>query len=118
MLSGVLLLAPAGAQAGADAKAGERTFAQCRACHKVAATGTSGIGPNLYGVAGRHAGTLPGFRYSPSMVAANRVWTDANLDAYLAAPARAVPGGRMAYVGLRNPVDRRNVLAYLKSVSR
>jgi len=101
-----------------DAKAGERVFAQCRACHKVDVTGTSGMGPNLNRIVGRRAGTLPGFRYSPAMTAANRVWNDATLDAYLASPAAAVPGGRMAFVGLRNPVDRRNVIAYLRSASR
>lgn len=101
-----------------DPVAGARTFAQCRSCHKLDATGTSGIGPNLKGVVGRRAGTLPGFRYSPAMLAANRVWNDATLDAYLAGPATAVPGGRMAYLGMRNPQDRRNVIAYLKSASQ
>ena len=52
------------------------------------------------------------------MVAAKRVWTDAALDAYLAAPAKAMPGNRMPYAGLSNPADRRNVIAYIKSMAR
>lgn len=118
-LAGLAAILPASAAAPrGDAAAGERVFLQCRACHKVDATGTSGVGPNLNRVVGRRAGTLPGFRYSPAMLAANRVWNDTTLDAYLAAPAAALPGGRMPFGGLRNPVDRRNVIAYLRSAAR
>lgn len=106
------------APASGDASAGERIFAQCRACHRIDASGASGLGPNLYRVVGRRAGALPAFRYSPAMAAANRAWTPAALDAYLAAPAKAIPGNRMAFIGLRNPADRRDVIAYLRSASR
>ena len=104
--------------AGGDAKAGEKVFVQCKVCHKIDASGSSGVGPNLNKVAGRKSGTLPGFKYSPAMVAAKRVWTDAALDAYLAAPAKAMPGNRMPYAGLSNPADRRDVIAYIKSMAR
>lgn len=121
---GLLLVVPGllqAASAHADdgrVNAGKKLYAGCVACHKLDASGTSGIGPNLHGIAGRRAGTVPGFRYSPAMVAWNRAWTDANLDAYLAAPARTIPGNRMPYVGMRNPADRRILIAYLKSASR
>ncbi len=109
---------PAGAAAGADANAGKRVYAQCIACHKLDASGTSGVGPNLKRVLGRRVGSLPGFRFSPAMAASTQVWTERSLDAYLAAPARAIPGSRMPFAGLRNPADRRNVIAYIKSVSK
>lgn len=101
-----------------DPAAGERIFAQCRVCHKVDASGTSGMGPNLYGVIGRRSGTHSGFRYSPAMVSANKIWTEAALDAYLLAPAKSMPGTKMAYGGLKKPEDRKTVIAYLKSRSR
>jgi cytochrome c len=106
------------AGAAGDPVKGKQVFVRCIACHKVDTSNTSGLGPNLNRVVGRRAGTLPGFRYSPAMAGANRVWTEANLDAYLAAPARAVPGNRMVFAGLANPADRQNVIAYLKSASR
>jgi len=123
IIIGILTLGAflAGAAASADSgdvKAGEKIFAQCKACHKIDASGSSGIGPNLNKVLGRKSGTLPGFRYSPAMVAAKRVWTDAALDLYLAAPARAMPGSRMPFAGLSKPADRRNVIAYIRSASR
>jgi cytochrome c len=101
-----------------DAAAGKLVYAQCMSCHKIDKSGKSGIGPNLYKVIGRRAGTLTGFRYSPAMVASGRVWTEEALDAYLISPAKALPGGRMPYAGLRNPADRANVIAYIKSVSK
>jgi cytochrome c len=101
-----------------DPVKGKTVFARCMACHKIDTSNTSGLGPNLNRIAGRRAGSLPGFRYSPAMTAANRVWNDATLDAYLTSPARAVPGNRMAFVGLANPADRQNVIAYIKSASK
>lgn len=101
-----------------DPAAGERIFAQCRACHKADASSTSGLGPNLYRIVGRRSGTYTGFRYSPAMVSANRIWTEAALDAFLLAPAKSIPGTKMAYGGLKKPEDRKNVIVYLKSRSR
>lgn len=104
------------AEAAGDPAKGKATFAQCAACHKVDATGRSGIGPNLWGVVGRKSGTLPGYSYSPAMKAAGKFWNDAALDAYLTAPGTAVPGNRMPFAGLKAPADRANVIAYLRTL--
>lgn len=125
-LLGVLAAAAAGisatvslaAGAAGDPVKGKTVFARCMACHKIDASNTSGLGPNLNRVVGRRAGTLPGFRYSPAMAGANRVWSEGALDAYLAAPARAVPGNRMVFPGIANPADRQNVIAYIKSAAK
>lgn len=115
IVASAIAAAPAAHAAGDPAK-GKATFAQCAACHKVDASGKSTIGPNLYRVIGRPAGSLPGFAYSPAMKAAKRPWTEANLDTYLAAPAKAIPGNRMPFAGLKDPAARANVIAYLKTI--
>lgn len=102
----------------ADPVKGKTVFARCMACHKIDTSNTSGLGPNLNRVVGRRAGTLPGFRYSPAMTGSGKVWNEAALDAYLTAPARNIPGNRMAFAGLPNPADRQNVIAYIKSASK
>lgn len=104
--------------AKADKEAGKRVFAQCAACHRIDASGSHGVGPNLNKVIGRRAGTVPGFRFSPAMAASNRVWSESALDAYLAAPMTSMPGSRMPFAGLRNAADRRNVIAYIKSAAK
>lgn len=103
--------------AGADPAQGERVFQRCFACHSVVAGEDKLPGPNLRGVVGRRAGTQPGFRFSPVLIEAGArglVWTRATLDAYLADPERFLPGTEMAMPGLREPVDRRDVIDYLE----
>ncbi len=110
------LAATTAAQAAPDAAKGKQAYGQCAACHKVDATGKSTIGPNLFKVAGRTSGTLAGFNYSPAMKAAKRVWNDKALDAYLAAPLTSMPGNKMPFAGVKNPADRANLIAYLKTL--
>jgi cytochrome c len=115
-----LAAAPLGV-ARADPRRGERVFQRCYACHSVVA-GEGGLpGPNLRGVLGRGAGTLPGFRFSPVMVDAGArglVWTRATLDAFLADPERVVPGTEMAMPGLPDAEDRRDVIDYLERAAQ
>lgn len=109
------VVAPAAHAAGDPAK-GKVVYAQCAACHKADASGRSTIGPNLWGVSGRMAGSVPGFAYSAAMKGVKKPWSDAALDAYLAAPMKAIPGNRMPYAGLKAPADRANLIAYLKTL--
>ncbi|MEM8799680.1 MAG: cytochrome c family protein [Pseudomonadota bacterium] len=100
------------AMAEGDAAKGEKIFNRCKACH-VLTPGGKKIGPSLYGVFGRTAGTLEGFKYSAAMSASNIVWSDETLSAYLENPRKYIPGNKMAFPGLRNPEQRADVIAYL-----
>jgi cytochrome c len=103
--------------ASADPARGERVFQRCFACHSVVAAEDTLPGPNLRGVVGRRAGTLPGFRFSPAMVEAcarGLVWTRAALDAYLADPQVVVPGTTMSMPPLTDGEARRDVIEYLE----
>lgn len=104
--------APAIAQ---DAKAGEKAFVQCKACHSVIA-GQNRIGPSLAGVVGRKAGTYAKFNYSAAMKAKAVVWNDATLDIYLTKPAAYVKGTKMAFAGIADAKKRKDVIAYLKTL--
>lgn len=90
-------------------------FNACRACHSVQPSGKSGLGPNLVGVVGRTAGTLPGFNYSPALKASKLKWDEKALDEYLASPTRKVPGSRMP-ISTPDPAKRAAIITYLKSV--
>ena len=109
-----LALAPA-AQAQ-NAEAGRTVFNQCRACHTIEAGGRNGVGPNLHAVVGRRAGAVEGFRYSAPMrtvAEGGLTWTPENLDRYLTNPKDLVPGGSMAFAGLRNEQQRKDLIAWL-----
>ena len=97
-----------------DAAKGEKLFAQCKACH-VAEAGKNRVGPSLWAVVGRTAGNIPGFNYSKANKESGVTWSEDVLFTYLEAPAKFMPGTRMAFGGLKNPQDRADVIAYLKT---
>ncbi len=98
--------------ASADAAAGEKVFAKCKACHKM--DGVDGTGPHLNGVVDRAKASIAGFGYSDSLVAmAADKWTPENLNAFLTNPKAYVPGTKMSFAGLPKVEDRANVIAYL-----
>ena len=65
----ILSVAGARAQDAGDATAGATVFKKCAVCH-VADSDKNKVGPSLFKVMGRTAGTHPGFSYSPAMKAA------------------------------------------------
>jgi cytochrome c len=97
-----------------DAAAGEKTFAQCKACHQ-AVEGKNGVGPSLAGIVGRAAGQVAGFNYSAANKNSGVTWTEETMFEYLEAPQKFMPGTKMAFAGLKKPQDRANVIAYLKT---
>lgn len=123
-----------GHAASGDAAAGERVFNQCAACHVVqnaagdTLAGRNGrTGPNLYGIAGRLAGSYDGFRYSPALQALNAagvVWTEADFVAYIQDPTgyASEKSGQnvrsaMAAQRMRGPDDAVNLYAFLASLA-
>jgi cytochrome c len=102
----------------ADLAAGEAAFARCKSCHTIEAGGPNGIGPNLFGVAGRATASHAGFAYSDAMTAhagTNPTWTLDQLDQFLTAPGRHVPGTKMSFAGIRDTQTRVNLIAWLRS---
>ncbi len=113
----VALAGPAFAEG--DAAKGEKTFRKCKACHAVEA-GKNKVGPSLHNLIGRTAGTSEGFKYSKAMVTfgeSGKVWDEATISTFLEKPKTLVKGTKMAFVGLKKPADRDNVIAYLKQFS-
>ena len=103
--------------ASADPAVGKTKAQVCMACHDFQKGGADGIGPNLWGVIDRDVASRPGFAYSPAMSAEPGRWSYARLFEYLASPARAVPGNKMGFAGMRRPEDRAAVLTYLATLS-
>ena len=100
----------------ATAAAAPPAFATCKACHSVTKGGAPGVGPNLFGVVGTKAGTRPGYAYSSALKSSGLTWTPAKLDAYLAGPAKLVPGTKMAVPGNANAEAREAIIDYLASL--
>jgi cytochrome c len=99
-----------------NADNGHQVFKQiCSICHEVVA-GRNRVGPSLFGVVGRKAGTAADFHYSDEMKNSGLAWDEATLDKFIAAPRTAIPGTRMAYAGLKDDPKRKDLIAYLATL--
>lgn len=115
ILTAAAFALPARAQTAGDAEKGKSVFRQCSVCHS-AKEGENRVGPSLAGVIGRKAGEAPAFNYSKPMKESGLVWNEKTLSEYLEHPQQTVKGTRMAFPGLKNPKDRADIIAYLKTL--
>lgn len=97
---------------------GKVIYRKCIHCHTIAPNGKHRIGPNLFGIFGRKAGSLASFEYSEAWKRADFIWTERTLDRYLIAPRKMIPYNRMPFDGISLPQDRADLIAYLKKVTR
>jgi cytochrome c len=100
-----------------DPQAGAQSFVVCSACHSTQRDGGALIGPNLWAVLGRPVASVTGFEYSPDLKAAGGAWTRERLDQFLASPMTFAPATRMGFVGIADPQERANVIAYLATLA-
>ena len=98
-----------------DIAHGEKVFKKCSACHMIAADGKNMIGPNLWSVIGRTAGSVSDYKYSKAMVAYAKEWSFEEMNSYLIKPQAYIKGTKMAFAGLRKEKDRASVILYMNS---
>ena len=116
LLMGIVALAVStGPSLAQDAAAGEQVFKRlCLPCHDVGPEAKIKLGPPLNGIDGRKAGTFEGFNYSEANKSSGIVWSEQSFPTYIRAPMQAMPGTRMAFVGIKNDKDIGDLWAYLK----
>jgi cytochrome c len=99
-----------------DVASGQLVFNNaCRTCHTTR-EGDNRLGPNLYKIVGRKAGSLQNYGYSSAMKGADFIWDEEKLDRFIANPEQIVPGNNMKpFSGLASADDRAKVIALLLS---
>jgi len=107
------MLTGTAAQAADAGRGGDAFDAHCAECHSVSSKLRNKKGPSLFGVEGRAAGTVAGFKYSDALLASGITWTAAELDAYLTQPKRRIPGGKMKFDGIDDASERADLIAFL-----
>jgi cytochrome c len=101
-----------------DAAAGKELFmtSSCPTCHGVTPEDTMKIGPSLFGVMGRKAGTGKSLLgASENLKKYGVIWSPETLDEFLVNPSAKVPGTAMAGI-LTDPQQRADVIAYLATL--
>lgn len=113
----LLVMASMAANAAGDMNRGKDVFAQeCGDCHS-GLPGKDKKGPALSGINGRHAAAVATFAgYSAALKSSEIVWSPEKLDAYITAPKKLVPAGKMKYDGLGDAASRADLLVYLLSL--
>lgn len=114
----VLFLMTSPGLADPDIISGKNLFKKCMACHAVDKP-TNKTGPHLVAIVGRAVASVEGVKYSDAMTAFATtvpIWDEVTLDAYLENPKAIVPKTKMAFVGLKKPDERADIIAYLKTI--
>ena len=99
--------------ASTSASDGEKVFKKCAACHSIAQGGGNKIGPALWGVLGRQAGSISDYKYSKGMAAHGKTWSFEEMNGFLIKPKDWIKGTKMSFVGLKNAKDRAAVILYM-----
>ena len=99
--------------ATASFEEGEKIFKKCTACHSIAKDGKNKIGPALWGVLGRQAGSVPDYKYSKAMAAYGKAWSFQEMDGFLLKPKDWIKGTKMSFAGLKNAKERASVIVYM-----
>jgi cytochrome c len=107
-------VALAGVAHAQDVKNGENSFKKCRACHQVGETAKNAVGPKLNGLFGRKAGSVEGFNYSNANKNSGVTWTEEVFAQYIADPRKFMPGNKMAFAGVKDAGEVKDLTAFLK----
>ena len=92
---------------------GEKVFKKCVACHSIAKGEGNKIGPGLWNVLGRQAGSVSNYKYSKAMAAYGKPWSFEEMNSFLTKPKDWIKGTKMSFVGLKSEKDRAAVILYM-----
>ena len=98
----------------ADPVKGKKVFKKCVACHSLQ-EGKNKIGPSLYNLLGRKAGSVEGYKYSKAMKNSDVVWDKESLDKFLTKPRKFIKKTKMLFRGIKKKSLRDDIISYLKN---
>ena len=99
--------------ASTSAADGVKVFKKCAACHSITKGGANKIGPALWGVIGRQAGSIQDYKYSKALAAYGKNWSFDEMNGFLIKPKDWIKGTKMSFAGLKKAEDRAAVILYM-----
>jgi len=113
IMAAVLIATSSVSGVAQDAEKGKTVFNVCLVCHAIGPGAQNKIGPVLNGLDGRKAGTVANFDYSDSNKNSGIVWNEATFEDYIKNPAAKVPDTKMAFPGIKNEQQAKDLWAYI-----
>jgi len=101
--------------ASANVADGKKVFKKCAACHSITKGGGNKIGPALWGVLGRQAGSISDYKYSKAMATHGKAWSFEEMNGFLIKPKDWVKGTKMTFAGLKKETERAAVILYMNN---
>ena len=92
---------------------GKKIFKKCAACHSISEGGKNKIGPALWGVLGRPAGSVTDYKYSKAMAAYGKNWSFEEMNGFLTKPKDWIKGTKMSFAGLKSAKERAAIILYM-----
>ena len=92
---------------------GKKIFKKCAACHSISEGGKNKIGPALWGVLGRSAGSVTDYKYSKAMAAYGKNWSFEEMNGFLTKPKDWIKGTKMSFAGLKSAKERAAIILLL-----
>ena len=113
IVAGVMIATSSVPAMAQDAQSGAAVFDVCKVCHAIGPGAQNKIGPELNGLDGRKAGTVPNFNYSNANKSSSIVWNEATFEDYIKNPVAKMPGTKMAFAGVKNEQQVKDLWAYI-----
>ncbi len=88
---------------------------RCVVCHSIETGGPLRVGPPLHGIVGARKARADWYGYSAALRNAGGDWTEADLDKFLTAPSKFLPGTAKTLIGISDPKERADIIAALKN---
>ena len=113
MVAATLIVASAATAAAQDVTKGQQAFGLCRACHQIGEDAQNMLGPELNGLDGRKAGSVPDYAYSEANKKSGIIWTKPTFTQYIKNPQAMVPGTKMTFAGISDEQKISDLWAYV-----
>lgn len=90
--------------------------AGCVVCHSVEKGGALRVAPSLWGIIGDKKARFSWYGYSQALATAGGNWTTEDLSDYLSDPDGYLPGTAKTLIGIADPSERADLIAYLETL--